>query len=331
MNINTLDNLLRNLTPHEKQYKEGSSYFSFQDLPTTVRNGREVRIMDFTTSSFSINSNLLYLKKQSRYQACPMHIHNWIEINYIYSGRCPQIINNESYVLEKGQVALIDTDTPHSTDILGDDDIMVSLVINKDYLTSNFFNRFSQDSILSAFFINAISKNTQHDNYILFHSEQSRKLPLYFNELLCEMYAPSINSSDIVNSLFTLILCELINVYEDDMERQNLNMSRNSVGPILRFIEGNYNSCTLESTAGFFNMNPNYLTTLLKKRTGHSYKELVQRQRLIRAGRLLRNTDLNVTDIANTVGYENVSFFYKKFKEEYGCSPKEYRHALPGR
>ena len=57
-------------------------------------------------------------------------------------------------------------------------------------------------------------------------------------------------------------------------------MHKNSISPILRYIEGNYRTCSLESTAKFFNMNPNYMTTLLKNRTGHSYKDLIQKQAL---------------------------------------------------
>jgi len=243
----------------------------------------------------------------------------------MYSGCCPQIIGDLAYTLKKGQVILIDMDTPHATEWLGEDDIMISVVINKEYLNTNFFNRMSKDNILSSFFINAINKNTRHDNYIIFQSENSRRLPIFFNELLCEFYAPSINSVDIFNSLFNLVLSELINVYEKDISKQELKFKKNSIIPILRYIEGNYLSCTLETTAAFFNMNPNYLTTLLKQNTGSSYKELVQTQRLAKASQLLRNTEQPITKIANQIGYENMSFFYKKFKEKYGCSPKEFR------
>lgn len=328
MNLSSLDATIRALTPSERRYKSGETFHAFDSLPLIEHHGQMVRLMRFNTTSPNMYAihNFLFIKKHSRYLPHPMHIHDWIEINYMYSGRCPQIINGISYILEEGQVVLIDTDTPHSMDFpLGDNDIMISLVINKQYLSSNFFNRLSRDSILSSFFINAISENTGHNNYILFHSEHSRKLQVFFHELLCEMYDPSINNNDMVNSLVTLVLCELINVYENDLERQNLYMKKNSISPILRFIESNYNTCTLDSMAKFFNMNPNYLTTLLKQKTGSSYKELVLKQRLARAAQMLRNTSWNVTDVANEVGYENISFFYKKFKEQYGCSPKDYR------
>ena len=73
-------------------------------------------------------------------------------------------------------------------------------------------------------------------------------------------------------------------------------------------------------------MNPNYLSNYIKKQTGHTFTQLVQDQRLMYAGSLLRNTDIPVAETANMAGYENVSFFYKKFLEKYGCSPKEYRN-----
>ncbi|MBE5993231.1 MAG: AraC family transcriptional regulator [Paenibacillaceae bacterium] len=34
---------------------------------------------------------------------------------------------------------------------------------------------------------------------------------------------------------------------------------------------------------------------------------------------------MSVTEFANEAGYENISFFYQKFQEHYGCSPQEYR------
>lgn len=334
MDTLTLDKFLKKETQSEKKYKTGRGFYPYEKLPLVKRGKNLVRLMVVDSIINTTSNNLLNVKKQSRYQSIPMHAHDWIEINYMYSGCCPQIINDIPCILRKGQVMLIDTDIPHSTAALGEDDIMVSMLIEKEYFNSNFFNRLSCDSIISSFFINSMQENARHDNYILFHSENSRTVPLYFNEFLCEMFDPSINSEDMIQSLIILILCSLINSYEEDQERTELGINQNSIGPILRYIERNYKDCSLESTAASFNMNPNYLTTLLKQRTGHSYKDLVQQQRLQLAAQTLRNTDRSVTEIANNVGYENMSFFYKKFKTSYGCSPKEYRDLYrnhPGR
>ena len=39
----------------------------------------------------------------------------------------------------------------------------------------------------------------------------------------------------------------------------------------------------------------------------------------------MRNTDKNVDEIANAVGYENLSYFHRLFAARYGLSPKKYR------
>jgi len=328
MNWETLDNQLRTLTKSESEYKNGSKESIFNTLPHVIRNGQSIPILDFKSNLVKSASNLIMIKKHSRYQICPTHIHNWIEINYMYSGKCPQIINKTHYTLQKGQLILIDCETPHSTDWVGEDDIMISLVISKDFLSTNFFNRLSNDSIVSKFFINAINKDTDHNNYIIFHSEKSRRLPIFFNELLCEIYDPSINSEDIINSLLMIILGELINVYDENNKKSADQEYHKMVIPILHYIEANYKTCSLETTADYFNLNPNYLTTYLKKMTGTSYKQLIQDQKMSQSIKYLKNSDMIISEIAHQVGYENLNFFYKKFKEYYQCTPKEYRNSL---
>ena len=40
---------------------------------------------------------------------------------------------------------------------------------------------------------------------------------------------------------------------------------------------------------------------------------------------LLTSSQIPVTDIIESIGYDNTSYFYRKFRERYGMSPKEYR------
>jgi AraC-like DNA-binding protein len=52
----------------------------------------------------------------------------------------------------------------------------------------------------------------------------------------------------------------------------------------------------------------------------------VNKLRLTEAARLLtEKSAATVAEIAYSVGYANVSYFNKLFKEEYGCTPKAFR------
>ena len=55
------------------------------------------------------------------------------------------------------------------------------------------------------------------------------------------------------------------------------------------------------------------------------FTEYLQTKRLSEASRLLTETSLSVYEVSNAVGYENESFFRRKFKERYKASPKQYR------
>jgi AraC-like DNA-binding protein len=52
--------------------------------------------------------------------------------------------------------------------------------------------------------------------------------------------------------------------------------------------------------------------------------------RLTEAARLLNEkSSATVAEVAYSVGYANVSYFNKLFKEEYGCTPKAFRTLAP--
>ena len=49
--------------------------------------------------------------------------------------------------------------------------------------------------------------------------------------------------------------------------------------------------------------------------------------KLSQAAWLLKNTQLSTEAIFHSVGYENSSFFHRKFREKYGKTPREFRAA----
>lgn len=325
MNLKELDTVLRRITEHEEEYRKGR-YRDYSAIYSSKRvHGQDVLYFSLKNLEPSKEGLSLLAKKHSRFQHFPAHCHSDIEINYIYSGTCAQIINGKRYVLTEGQTIFLNYDTIHQIEPLGEEDILINLNIEPDYLTSNFFNRFSSESIVMNFFLNAMNDRMAHHDFLIFHSQDSERLRLFIGEFMCEWFDPSLVSSDILSSLLTLILSELINVYKKDLSKQYQDYSNTSVIAILHYIESNYKTCRLKETAGFFNLNPNYLSNLLKKTTGFSFRELVLQQKLNAAKLLLKNSSYSVTEICSQIGYQNVSFFYDKFQNETGLLPGDYR------
>ena len=82
---------------------------------------------------------------------------------------------------------------------------------------------------------------------------------------------------------------------------------------------------TLNEIAEKVYLNPAYISRLVKEQTGKNYTELVMEMRIDRAVELLKHTDMYVYEIAETVGYKNLKYFYRVFRKVTGKSPNEYR------
>ena len=73
-----------------------------------------------------------------------------------------------------------------------------------------------------------------------------------------------------------------------------------------------------------------YTGTLVRELSGDTFSALLQKRRCAVAAELLRGSDLSVTEIIRTVGYENETFFRKAFRDVYGVNPLAYRKQYLG-
>lgn len=97
------------------------------------------------------------------------------------------------------------------------------------------------------------------------------------------------------------------------------------LGKIESIVNSDLTGISLEKLAKALGYSVSYTGTLIKSVTGESYLELVHRLRCNRARELLKDTDLSVGDIIQTVGYKNESYFRTVFKRQFGNNPLEYR------
>ena len=91
------------------------------------------------------------------------------------------------------------------------------------------------------------------------------------------------------------------------------------------YMDGNLPGATLSGLADSLGYSSIYTGALVKKLTGLSYKNYLQKKRLKLSEEMLLQTDISIDEIIKHVGYENASFFRKMFKGKYGTTPLNYR------
>ncbi len=82
---------------------------------------------------------------------------------------------------------------------------------------------------------------------------------------------------------------------------------------------------TVNKAARLVNISAGYLSFLFKKQTGKTLIEYLNDVRVSRAAEYLVNSGMSVAEIAEEVGYENINYFGRLFKEITGLCPKQYR------
>lgn len=82
---------------------------------------------------------------------------------------------------------------------------------------------------------------------------------------------------------------------------------------------------TVKETAKLLGVNANYLSTQFHNSTGMTFIDFVHKERSAQAAALLKQTNLQIQQIASVIGYNNTSYFAKQFLRYYGMSPSDYR------
>lgn len=89
----------------------------------------------------------------------------------------------------------------------------------------------------------------------------------------------------------------------------------------LHFNEG----ITVADVANYVNIERTHFSKKFSKTMGESPFIYLQRLRLSKSKELLKHTSLTITEVAYSVGFQNLFSFSKFFKKSYGISPREFK------
>ena len=85
---------------------------------------------------------------------------------------------------------------------------------------------------------------------------------------------------------------------------------------------------TLDSLASALNISVSQLKRIFKEQTSTTVIAYLTKIRITTAKRLIREHDMNFTQIAEAVGYDNICYFSAQFKRQTGMPPPEYSPSM---
>lgn len=127
-------------------------------------------------------------------------------------------------------------------------------------------------------------------------------------------------------------IMEILEVTEDNIKEyeafldRSMSSSRNEVAAVKNYIYQHYEEdLNLEMLAEKVYLSSGYLSFIFKKETGMNLNRYIRVFRMEKAKELLCSTNMKVAQVSERVGFANVSYFCRSFREYYGSSPESYR------
>ncbi|PRX28280.1 AraC-like DNA-binding protein [Orenia metallireducens] len=248
------------------------------------------------------------------------HYHNSYELYYLLNGERYYFIKDQRYHIKKGNIVIInknilhktiDTDNPNHERILIEFNEKLLESLDQNITDINLYKCFNNDNTVLSLDI----------------EEQ-----LWLEEKLFKVLKEKKHKQKGYNTYIKILITEILiflnrislkykkeATYSDPINTRILN--------IVTYINKHYNdNLTLEKISNKYHLSSSYLCKTFKEVTGFNFVEYKNHIRVKEAQRLLQQTNLNITDIASKVGYNNLTHFGRVFKSITGYSPMKYRN-----
>lgn len=122
---------------------------------------------------------------------------------------------------------------------------------------------------------------------------------------------------------------ELIISVSDEIRQLNNGKKMGHVNKAKEYVAQNYaNRITLEEVCKYLYINPAYFSVAFKKATGKNFIDFVNEVRVEKSKELLIESEYRIKEIAQMVGFDNLSYFCTVFKKSTGATPLEFRSGV---
>lgn len=317
MNHALLDKL-REITPEEQAILDGRL-----DIQKSLYTYKKDFIID--SQLLLSKGKLIDIRPHTRFAHFPKHRHNYVEMVYMCSGSTTHIINDtDSIILNEGDLLFLNQNVTQEIEAARETDIAVNFIILPEFF-DHAFSMIGQENVLRNFLISTLSQDTSLTNYLHFQAKDILPVQNLLENMIWTLIEQK-TGTNTINQISMGLLFMNLSAFAENINQNYPNQYEQAlVFSVLKYIETHYKSGTLADIADELNQEPYYISRLLKKHTGANFKELLQQRKLQQAVYLLKQTSLTIDSIIEAIGYDNSSYFYRKFKEKYHCSPKEYR------
>ncbi|MDO5407972.1 MAG: AraC family transcriptional regulator [Eubacteriales bacterium] len=269
------------------------------------------------------------LEQMVRYEKFDMrvkHFHTQYEIFYIIEGERVFFFNNREYIARAGDLILVTSNLIHMTkSVTGSNEGHNRIIL---YITREKME--SYDALYPSLHL----VQFLDDYYGVYHldREQQALILNLFRSIRHSLASRSRNyrigiDLDILSWFFKLM--EFVRRQNQEMPHDSDNPKYQAAYKIADYLSENCERpISLDELSSQFFLSKSYICRIFKEVTGYTVSEYSNIHRIRKAKRYLEETDMSISEISHTLGYESLTYFERMFKHYMTLSPLKYRKTL---
>lgn len=258
----------------------------------------------------------------------PAHYHTYIEILYGISGNYEVILNGKCHKFTEGDLVLINSKEVHQINSCSQE--------GGQYFVLRFepeiiYNSMFHNHLHFKYVLPFILENSKHQKIIKKEIIDSTFIPELLNEILkeheTEAYGYELAIKNHIGRIFLWILRYFHETSKDFIHSSLTNITTmERLQPAFDHVQEHFDE-EIKATemAALCNMSSSYFSRTFNQQMGMNFNEYVNYIRITEAEKLLVSTAMNITEIANAVGFSTTSYFIQLFKTYKNISPKQFR------
>lgn len=270
----------------------------------------------------------IYVTREREFFTLPIHIHDFVELQYVAEGKGYHYIGDERIRVEKGDLFIIPIGTRHvyrPASTAAKDELIVYNCIFDSSVPEKMLQAYPLPKEILPLLTGQTHAYRRYKD--ISHEGRSCMEALYREHRLQQPGYEAV--------LYALLAKLLVYLYRLELNRISALPAYSRLGSVLEFLEEHSGRpVTIAEIARLLPASPGYMQRLFKQATGQSFTEYVQNIRIMKSMELLQHSSLTIKEIAEKVGYRDLKFFYALFRKKTGQSPKQYRvksHSIAAR
>lgn len=257
------------------------------------------------------------------FRQVPLHWHDEMEIIYIKKGEGVVTVDLNSHHVAEGTLILVLPGQLHSIEQFENSSMEYeNIIFHPDLLMTGGMDICSMD-YLHPILSGKVPIPSVVDAACSFYDEIAG--PVDACDEICktmpagyELYIKSM-----LFRLFFVLNARYGGKQRRDADRRNLEKMK----PILKYVEAHFaEKITIAEIADLAGFSESHFMRYFKKMMATSFVDYLKDYRLTKASEYLQSSEETILVVAESVGFDNLSYFNRAFKAKYGITPGQYRH-----